>query len=147
MAECPDLPPVDCSAMRLCTVFNNGKAMPLGDGSDGVHRGWLPIEMHRKNRFRPRRQSARNQARIHATRERIDVDEDRDRADAFDGCHSGHRRLRHRHHFIVSRHTDRPQGKRNGIRAARRSHTMPDAEVRGPFVLELVRFRSQYVGT
>ncbi len=71
-------------ANRLCCIFDDRNAVTPAQREQRVHLGALPVDVHRHDRLRARRDRARNLRHVEIVSMRIDIDEHRPRAEPRD---------------------------------------------------------------
>ena len=96
--------------------------------------------MHRHDGFRPRRHGASDLIGIGVERDRIDVDQNRPRAETNDGAGGREKRVGRRDDFVVGANPERHQGQQHGIGAGRHGDRVPDPEHPRQLLLERVDF-------
>src|SRR3989442_9831784 len=89
------------SAVRLRGIFNHAQVMTLRDVEDWIEVDSLAVKMHRNDRARVRSDGSFYLRRADRVRNRIDIDEDRLRAERGNSFRRRKESKRRRDHFIA----------------------------------------------
>ena len=131
------------SAVRLGGVLDDDQVMPRGDLHDRVHIGHLAVQVHGQDGSGARGDPRLDLADVHQIGARIDIDEDRRRADHDDRFGSGEEGVRNRDDLIARTDPGRPQGQMQRVRPVGDGDAVSDVAVRGELVFEGQRVRPQ----
>jgi hypothetical protein len=129
--------------MRLTAILDEGETMTFGDCGNRRHVGGLTIEVHRNDRRRSRRHDGVDGARIDGQPDRIDIGEDRPRADHRDRQRRVCGRERRGDHLVTAADPDRPERDGERVGASTNSHGSASLARVCEFVLERFDFGTE----
>ena len=130
--------------MRLAGVFDDDQVVATGDLPDGVHLGWLTVQVDRYDRLRARRHRGFEQLRIEVIVLGRDVDEHRIGARVGNREGSRSERVGRGDDFIAGAHAELPQRQVERVGSAGDGHTRSRPAIIGELFFELADFLTEY---